>query len=346
MILRPEIAARLFNTALLMHPGKLGAALAGITGRMSQGGVALEGTGEPMDRVAFENGCPSAGRDGELIGQRYRANVVELLEVADGIALIPIEGTLIHKGAYVGAYSGRTSYEGLQAQVLRAMRNPAIKGAVFEVDSFGGELAGAFETADMIAQLSAVKPTLAILTDYALSAGYLLASATRQIIMPEHGRAGSIGVVTLHTDWSAALDRQGVKVTVLRAGVHKLLDGFAHVAQSIEVIFTTRLGERVQRRWFGSPITAMLGKALTPATVLRFFTCLVVAIEVWEPRYKVTRIVPGTNSTEWVRQGAFSFIIEGIYRPRALAGDFTPEGAPVQLSVGSQAFRWVVQSVT
>ena len=28
------------------------------------------------------------------------------------------------------------------------MRNPAMKGVVFEVDSFGGELAGAFETAD------------------------------------------------------------------------------------------------------------------------------------------------------------------------------------------------------
>ena len=68
-----------------------------------------------------------------------------LFAIIDGIALIPIEGTLVHKGAYVGAYSGRTSYEGLQAQVLRAMRNPAIKGVVFEVDSFGGELAGVFE---------------------------------------------------------------------------------------------------------------------------------------------------------------------------------------------------------
>jgi ClpP class serine protease len=106
--------------------------------------------------------------------------------IIDGVALIPIEGTLVHKGAYVGAYSGTTSYEGLQAQVLRAMRNPAVKGVVFEVDSFGGELAGAFETADLIARLSAEKPTLAILTDHALSAGYLLASAARQIIIPEH----------------------------------------------------------------------------------------------------------------------------------------------------------------
>jgi capsid assembly protease len=221
MIIRPEIAARVFGTALLMHPGKLAAALAGIGGRIVDGGVTLDGAGEPVDHVTFENGHPAAGRIGDRAGRRYDASGSAPFDVIDGVALIPIEGTLIHKGAYVGAYSGRTSYEGLQAQALRATRNPAIKAAVFEVDSFGGELAGAFETADMIAQLSAAKPTLAILTDHALSAGYLLASAARQIIMPEHGRAGSIGVVTLHTDWSAALDRQGVKVTVLRAGAHK-----------------------------------------------------------------------------------------------------------------------------
>jgi hypothetical protein len=45
------------------------------------------------------------------------------------------------------------------------------KGVVFEVDSFGDEL----------------------LTNHTLSAAYLLASAARQMIIPEHGRAGSIG---------------------------------------------------------------------------------------------------------------------------------------------------------
>lgn len=222
MILRPELAGRIFNTPLLMHPGKLDAALAGIGGRIVEGGVVLDGAGDRIDHVAFEGGRPSAGRIGDKVGRAYDDGGRQPFAIVDGVALIPIEGTLVHKGAYVGAMSGRTSYEGLQAQVLRASRNPAVKAVVFEVDSFGGELAGAFETADMIARLSADKPTLAILTDHALSAGYLLASAARQIVMPEHGRAGSIGVVTLHADWSAALEQQGIKVTVLRAGAHKM----------------------------------------------------------------------------------------------------------------------------
>jgi ClpP class serine protease len=222
MILLPEVAARVFNTPLLMHPGKLDAALAGIGERIVKGGVVLQNAGERIDHVAFEHGRPLVGRIGDKVGRMFDDSGRQPFAIIDGVALIPIEGTLVHKGAYVGAYSGRTSYEGLQALVLRALRNPAIKGVVFEVDSFGGELAGAFETADLIARLSAEKPTLAILTDHALSAGYLLASAARQIIIPEHGRAGSIGVVTLHADLSAALEQRGIKVTVLRAGTQKM----------------------------------------------------------------------------------------------------------------------------
>ena len=222
MILRPELAARVFNTPLLMHPGKLDAALAGIGERIVEGGVILQSAGDRIEHMAFGNDNPLAGRIGDKVGKMLDDRGRQPFAIVDGVALIPIEGTLVHKGAYVGAYSGRTSYEGLQAQVLRATRDPAVKGVVFEVDSFGGELAGAFETADLIARLSAKKPTLAILTDHALSAGYLLASAARQIIIPEHGRAGSIGVVTLHADFSAALDQRGIKVTVLRAGAQKM----------------------------------------------------------------------------------------------------------------------------
>jgi ClpP class serine protease len=93
--------------------------------------------------VAFGNDSPLAGRIGDKVGRMLDDSGRQPFAIIDGIALISIEGTLVHKGAYVGPYSGRTSYEGLQAQVLRAMRNPAVKGVVFEVDSFGGELAGA-----------------------------------------------------------------------------------------------------------------------------------------------------------------------------------------------------------
>jgi phage baseplate assembly protein W len=96
-----------------------------------------------------------------------------------------------------------------------------------------------------------------------------------------------------------------------------------HVLQSIQQILTTRFGERVMREWFGSAVPNLLGENLTTKTVVAFFSAVSAAIEQWEPRYRVIRIIPESVG----RDGRFRVQIEGEYRPRALLGDFTPEGA-------------------
>lgn len=101
------------------------------------------------------------------------------------------------------------------------------------------------------------------------------------------------------------------------------ISGWPQVIQSIEQIFTTRFGERVMREWFGSMVPAFLGENLNKQTVLPFFAAIASAIEQWEPRYRITRIVPESVG----RDGHLEIYLEGEYRPRALLGDFTPEGA-------------------
>lgn len=216
----PHVAARLFNVPLMVDARKAAAALAALGGRIVDAELQIVGP-EPIHHVAFERGRPSLGVVGDRLGRIIDRNGIVPFDVVEGVAIIPIEGSLVYKGAFLGQSSGDTSYQGLQAQVTRAARNDDIKGVVFEVDSFGGEVAGAFQTAQMFAELSRVKPTLSILTDNALSAGYLLASTARQIVMPEEGSAGSIGVITLHVDTSAKLAKDGLKVTIMAAGRHK-----------------------------------------------------------------------------------------------------------------------------
>lgn len=105
----------------------------------------------------------------------------------------------------------------------------------------------------------------------------------------------------------------------------RLISGWPHVIQSIGVIFTTSFGERVMRRWFGSFVQNLLGRNMDPPTIVRFWMAICVAIELWEPRFKVTRIVP-IGTPEGMRQGALGFEVQGVYRPRGHLGDFTPEG--------------------
>lgn len=264
MIRMPYVASRVFNTPVAVHPGKAAAILAGLGGRIVGGNVEIDG-GAPLHHVAFEGGRPSMGRLGDPLGQRVEASR-ELTRVGT-VAVIPIEGTLVHKGKWLGTDSGETSYEGLWAQITAAHRDPSIEGVVFEIDSCGGEVSGAFDVAEAIHELSADKPTLSILTDHAYSAGYLLASAARGIVMPLSGGCGSIGVITLHVDYAAALEEAGIKVTVLAAGAHKA-DGNPFEALPEAVAARIRGQLEALRTAFAEAVGRYRGTRLSAAAAL------------------------------------------------------------------------------
>ena len=105
----------------------------------------------------------------------------------------------------------------------------------------------------------------------------------------------------------------------------RVISGWPHVEQSLHVIFTTRIGERVMRRWFGSAVPQILGQNMVPSTVLKFWTAICIAVDLWEPRYRITKIDP-IGSPEEMRLGAIKFEVQGIYMPRGHLGDSTPEG--------------------
>lgn len=114
----------------------------------------------------------------------------------------------------------------------------------------------------------------------------------------------------------------------------RVLVGWPHVEQSIGVILITSFGTRIMRGWFGSLVPQMLGENLTERTVLRFVQAAVVAIELFEPRFKILQVkMEGTPET--LRRGQLKVAIQGDYRPRALYGDFTVEGARVYTLSGS-----------
>lgn len=262
------VVGRLFNTPLLYDARKAETVAMALGPRLAGMPVQITNGNGGVDHVAFENGRPSAGKVGDRLGRAYDRIDRAPFDVIEGVAIIPIEGTLVHKGSYVGASSGETSYEGLQVQVSRALSRSDVRGVVFEVDSYGGEVAGAFETADLIHALSKAKPTIAILTDFAYSAGYLLASQARQIVMPEFGGAGSIGVITMHVDWSRNLANEGIDVTIFTSGEHKA-DGnpFEPIAADAATRIQTRID--AMRDKFAATVGRGRGSRLTKAKALK-----------------------------------------------------------------------------
>ncbi|MCW3784234.1 S49 family peptidase [Defluviimonas salinarum] len=262
-----QIAQRVFNTPLMVDPAKALAFLAGLGPRITGGEISVEGfeTSVVDQAAATRPARASLFGDGLTHGDEPESG--HPFAVVDGIAVIEIAGTLVHRGAWIGQSSGLTSYEGIAAQLQAAVSDPAIRGIALDIDSFGGEVAGAFDLADRIRAARAQKPVQAFVAEHALSAGYALASQAERIILPRTGAVGSIGVLAIHSDRSAALDREGVAVTLIHAGAHKVdANPYAPLPEAVRDRIQREL--EVVRFFFAETVAAGRGSRLTHAAAL------------------------------------------------------------------------------
>lgn len=140
-------------------------------------------------------------------------------DVVDGVAVVPISGALVHDCCY--CWWGETSYAWIRETLELAVADPEVCAIALHVDSPGGEVAGCFDLADRIYEMRGVKPIAALVDEYACSAAYALASAADTILAPRTAVIGSIGVITMHLDVTAALEKAGLKVTTVQFGGRK-----------------------------------------------------------------------------------------------------------------------------
>lgn len=140
---------------------------------------------------------------------------------AESVAVIPVYGTIAHRMGMFDDMSGGTSCESITKQFRAALADDSVKTIVLDVDSPGGTVTGVPELAAEIYAARATKPIIAVANGMAASAAYWIASAASKIVVTPSGEVGSIGVYQMHQDVSAALEKQGVKITFVKAGKHK-----------------------------------------------------------------------------------------------------------------------------
>lgn len=201
-----HLADRVLNRPLLITPDKAQVILSVLA-----------------NRIGVE--APEASRfvgEGFTVDDEGRATSHPYRRTAEGVAVITITGSLVNRGAWIGASSGLTSYEGIKHQLAFAAQASDVNAVVLDLQSPGGEAIGAFETAEAVRALAAQKKTVAIVNGMAASAAYAIASGASEIVTTETGVSGSIGVVMLHADWSRHLANEGIKPTLIFAGAHKV----------------------------------------------------------------------------------------------------------------------------
>ena len=197
MTVLPHIASRVLDTPLVIGQAKLEAILAVIG-----------------PRIGIETPAPAV-MNGD--GRRRGANLV----TPEGIAVIPVFGTLVKRAGAVEAASGLTSYGHLEDRIMDAATDPAVRAILLDVDSPGGEAVGVFDLSDLVYEARSLKPVWAVADEEAFSGAYAIASAAEHLIVPRTGGLGAIGVVALHVDRSARDAMEGFRTTTVYAGARK-----------------------------------------------------------------------------------------------------------------------------
>ena len=138
----------------------------------------------------------------------------------DGVAVIPIHGTLINR--FNGSWGFVTGYNYVRRMLNLALDDDDVDQIVFDVDSPGGEASGCFELAREIMMSRKIKPSLAMVDSVAASGGMALAGCATTMYAIPSARIGSIGVYRMHISYEGALKNEGIKVTFATAGEHKI----------------------------------------------------------------------------------------------------------------------------
>ena len=202
-MLYARIASRVFNVPLLLAPDVAHNIGDYVMTRMNGDGVSPDLLANSTDKQI------------EMMQRKgYTPYIVD-----SGIAVINISGELVNRGAWIGANSGLTSYEGIVSQIKAASLDASVNGILIQIDSPGGEAAGINDVTQAIN--AAGKPLWAITNTSMASGGYWIGSSAQRVASVPDGRIGSIGVVWMHLNRGKEIAEKGIDVTVIQAGAKK-----------------------------------------------------------------------------------------------------------------------------
>ncbi|WP_267396565.1 MULTISPECIES: S49 family peptidase [unclassified Sphingomonas] len=223
---RAGITRRLFNTPLAVLPSTAAIVLGVVGPRFDVSQLLMHAGGEQLDIEELQARATAAraGIDAKLTADDRRPDLTasDVLTVQDGVAHIDIRGELVaENGGGVTPSSGFTGYDAVRAAWSFAQRDTQVRGVLLDIDSPGGEVTDLNELCAAMMADRGNKPSRAIIRGVGASAAYAIACCCDEITVQDLGYAGSIGVITMHADFSGQLEQAGIKVTLIHGGAHK-----------------------------------------------------------------------------------------------------------------------------
>jgi len=221
-----QIADRVINQPLMILPEKLALIASILEGRINidaSGMFAEDATLKDLvgEEINKPMGSRYVGDFAPIDPNNPRAGRKSYRTTQEGVAIIPVHGSLVNRGGFLDAMSGMTSYEKLKHQLNAAAADKDVASILLDIDSPGGEAIGAFETGDAVRKATLSKPVIASANGLCCSAAYAIASGASRIVASKSSLVGSIGTVMLHLDRSKQLADAGIKPTLFTTGKRK-----------------------------------------------------------------------------------------------------------------------------
>lgn len=219
---RLAIAALERHTAWGLHPQTLALLAAVARGEVSVAEVAAE--------QAPEAAGPQALRGAQATG---------------GVALLRLQGLITPRASFLSMlFGGGGGLQTFRSQLREAVSSDDISAIVLDIDSPGGSTDLVAETAAELRAARTTKPIVAVANTWAASAAYWLAAQADELVVTASGEVGSIGVYTMHEDWSKFDEEFGVKTTLISAGKYKTEGNrFEPLAEEAEAAMQAKVDE-------------------------------------------------------------------------------------------------------
>jgi prohead protease clpP len=160
-------------------------------------------------------------------------------------AVIPVFGALVNR--FNSTYGFITGYNYIKNAIATALADESVDSIILDIDSGGGEVAGCFETVDYIKAARSQKEIHAVVDSSCYSAAYAIASACTSIKATPSSGIGSVGVVAMHASYEKMLENEGISVTFIKAGEHKV-DGnpYEELSDSVKADMQKRIDATYQ----------------------------------------------------------------------------------------------------
>ncbi len=138
--------------------------------------------------------------------------------IVNGVAVYDISGPLSQRG-----WMCLPGYDTIARDLQAALDDSAVRSVLLRMNTPGGAASGCFEAVQQMraAVEASGKRVVAFSDESCYSAGYAIACIADEIVVPEPGGVGSVGVISSMVSWAKANETEGVDFRLFVSGAEK-----------------------------------------------------------------------------------------------------------------------------